>query len=141
MNSKITWEWGDVPINATYTYQRNHPDVDLIKWVHDQEKIKKTSPPEPSEQEMIEKILTGIDDEGFFRDILDWLKKMAPKKVPRFLEELYIPINSGLTCSYDGLCEIVYKLGFKASETLEHRMILGANNKWVQEYFKDFYPP
>lgn len=93
---------------------------------------------EPTEQEMIEKILTGIDDEGFFRDILDWLKKMAPKKVPRFLEELYIPINSGLTYSYESLCEIVYKFGFRASEVVERRMILGTNNKWVQDYFKDF---
>jgi hypothetical protein len=108
------------------------------KWI--EAESKKTL---PTEQEMIKKILTGVEDVGFFKDILDWLKKMAPKRVPRFLEELYIPLqgdNPGLFCSYESLCEIVYKFGFKASETIEKRMILGSNNKWVQEYFRDFHP-
>lgn len=40
--------------------------------------------------------------------------------------------------SYERLCETVHSMGFRASDVLERRMILGPSNKWVRKYFEDF---
>ena len=90
-----------------------------------------------SVEEFIAKILENNEDPGFFRDILDWLKNMAPKKIYPFVKELYSSSKLGF-CSYEKMCELIYRLEFKANELIETRMILGPNNKWVRKYFEDF---
>lgn len=93
--------------------------------------------PPPLEEEMIEKIISNTGDRGFFQDILDWLRKVAPKKVSFFIRDLYLS-RSGDLYSYEKMCELVYKLGFRANDVIEKRMILSPSNEWVKSYFKDF---
>lgn len=129
MNNKITWEYKNY---NTKTFSTN----DFSKWVKNYEFDKSL----PSEQELIELITSNVEDVGFFKDILDWLRKTAPRKIMFFLRELYLCRSAtkvGLH-SYEKMCELIYKMGFRTSETVENRMILGPKNKWVQEYFKDF---
>lgn len=90
----------------------------------------------PTEKSMIEDILQHSDDRGFFEDIVDWLKKDAPKKLSSVLHSLHYREKHRVT--YEFMCEVVYKIGFRTSERLEQRMMLGPTNKWIQEYFKDF---
>ena len=96
-----------------------------------------TPTPPPLEEEMIEKIISNNEDCGFFQDVLNWLRKVAPKKVAFFIRELYLSRSSDLY-SYKKMCELVYKLGFRTTDIIEKRMILGPSNEWVKEYFKDF---
>lgn len=94
-------------------------------------------PSAPSEDDMIKDILGRTEEYGFFKDILEWLKKDAPKKLRVILRELVSPIHTGHV-TYERLCEVMYHIGFKTSELIERRMILGPSNKWVVEYFNDF---
>lgn len=126
MNNKITWEYKNY---NTKTFSTN----DFSKWVKNYEFNKSL----PSEEELIECVAPNIEDVGFFKDILDWLRKTAPRKIMFFLRELYLHKPSKMH-SYEKMCELIYKMGFRTSEIVENRMILGPKNKWVQEYFKDF---
>jgi hypothetical protein len=91
----------------------------------------------PTNDEMAKSVLSRVEDRGFFDDCLDWLKSHAPRKIRVFLKGL-CPSDSPARVTYDDLCRAVYNLGFRTSEILERRMILGPANRWVQDYFKDF---
>lgn len=113
---------------------------DFGKWVYDAN-TNMPKPAMPTEKEMMEDIMPRVADEGFFMDMVAWLKKDAPKRLGSVLAELYRPPHAytqAAAIAYDRLCETLYQVGFRASETLERRMILGPSNKWVVEYFKDF---
>lgn len=94
-------------------------------------------PKPPTDEEMIKDIVSRVEDEGFFRDMVSWLRDDAPRKLRKTLQELQAPMHVG-PVAYDRLCEAIYQLGFRASGVLERRMILGPNNKWVEKYFEDF---
>lgn len=124
-------------IKNKYTYEtKTYNNYYFGKWMKNIE----LELPQPKilEEEMIKEILSKVEDKGFFNDILNWLRQMAPKKIDYFLNQMYFPIKSGLCFSYESMCKIVYQLGFRANEIIERRMILGDNNEWVQKYFKDF---
>lgn len=91
----------------------------------------------PTLESMIKKIQSHVEDQGFFNDMVEWLRTNAPKKLRNALRELAPPMHTG-PVAYDRLCEVLYEIGFRASDLLERRMILGPTNRWVQEYFKDF---
>jgi hypothetical protein len=93
--------------------------------------------PSPTEESMIEDIMNRTEDRGFFKDVVDWLDKEAPRRLQSVLKELYSHVGS---VTYDLLCEVLYRIGFRTSELIERRMILGPSNNWVAEYFKDFPP-
>lgn len=84
-------------------------------------------------------LLPHMEDKGMFTDIVDWLRKDAPKKLRSVLNGLdkhrVLP-----PVPYEYLCRVVYELEFRANEVVEGRMILGPNNEWVQKYFADFPP-
>jgi hypothetical protein len=94
---------------------------------------------EQTEESMMEDILSRTEDQGFFRDLVEWLRRYAPKKLKRTLKELVAPMHTGAV-AYERLCEVVYHIGFRTNELLERRMILGPSNRWVVEYFNDFPP-
>lgn len=94
-------------------------------------------PPPATNESMIDDIMNRTEDKGFFRDMVEWLEKEAPKRLPLMLRELCPPMHTG-SVFYDRLCEVLYQIGFRTSEMLERRMILGPANKWVADYFKDF---
>lgn len=107
-------------------------------WIYkpqDGEQIPWPSP--PTDDEMIEDIVSRVEDEGFFRDMVSWLRSEAPRKLRKTVQELHAPLHIG-PVDYERLCEMVYKLEFRASEVLERRMMLGTNNKWVRKYLEDF---
>lgn len=91
----------------------------------------------PTNEEMKANILSRTDEVGFMDDILEWLAQMAPRKIRTFLKSL-CPSNVHGIITYDDLCEAVYKLGFRTSETIERRMVIGSANEWAQLYFEDF---
>lgn len=100
----------------------------------------------PTTDSIIEEIRQhpGLEDRGFFDDVVSWLREDAPKKLRGFLHDLY-PHTTGLSkasadLSYKTLCGAVYKAEFRASERLEQRMMLGSSNEWVRKYFADFPP-
>lgn len=93
--------------------------------------------PSATNELMIEDILNRTEDKGFFNEMVEWLKKEAPKRLPFMLRELCLPMHPG-SVSYDRLCEVLYQIGFRTSELIERRMILGPSNKWVAQYFIDF---
>jgi hypothetical protein len=84
---------------------------------------------------MIKNLLPHMEDKGMFTDIVDWLRKDAPKKLRGVLNGLYAHLPP---VPYEHLCRIVYELGFRANEVVEGRMILGPNDEWVKKYFEDF---
>lgn len=98
--------------------------------------VKEAGPP-PTDEEMIKDILSRAEDGGFFKDMVEWLRRDAPRKLRKALNELRPPMHKG-PVAYDRLCEVLYQVGFRASEILERRMILGPSNDWVQRYFEDF---
>lgn len=91
-----------------------------------------------TDEQMVKSILDHeyFEEKGFFQDIVAWLRRNAPKKLWEALLWIYPLRHAKLT--YKHLCELVYRMGFKASEIIERRMILGETNEWVREYFKDF---
>lgn len=110
------------------------------KWLPDTTTIEsqiKPSEPAPTLESMIKDIQTRVKDKGFFDDMVEWLRKNAPRKLYNALHELSPPMHMG-PVFYERLCEVLYHVGFRASERLERRLILGPVNRWVQEYFKDF---
>ena len=88
----------------------------------------------PTKESMMDDIMNRTEDQGFFKDVVDWLSKEAPRILQNTLEQLCYagPVT------YNRLCEFLYDIGFRTSELIERRMILGPSNKWVVEYFKDF---
>ena len=120
--------------NINKTWENIKPDNNYGKWVFEGNEFADPVP-KVTEQSMMEDILLRTEDEGFFRDILDWLQNMAPKKIRRLLNRLS---GEPGKISYESMCESVYQFGFRASEILERRMILGPANKWVRMYFEDF---
>lgn len=96
-------------------------------------------PSPPSEEEMIKDILSRVEDEGFFNDMVAWLRSDAPRKLRPTLRELCAPMHTG-PVAYDRLCEVLCQIGFRASEMLEKRMALGPTNVWVRKYFEEFPP-
>lgn len=127
--NKSTWEWDNTSTSKDFgkwtLITSNHPPVEL--------------PPPPTDEEMIGRILPHMEDKGMFTDIVDWLRKDAPKKLRSALNGLdkhrVLP-----PVPYEHLCRVVYELGFRANEVVEGRMILGLNNEWVKKYFEDFPP-
>lgn len=91
--------------------------------------------PSATKESMIENILSKTEEKGFFGDIVEWLKRDAPKKVTATLNDLHY---SSEPVTYERLCEAVYDVGFRATERIEQRMMLGPANEWVQGYFRDF---
>lgn len=89
----------------------------------------------PTNDEMKKSVLSRTNEESFVQDILDWLVEMAPRKIRSFLKRL---CSHETKITHVDLCESIYAMGFRASEVLERRMILGEANEWVQLYFKDF---
>lgn len=96
--------------------------------------VKKAVPP-ATEEEMIKDILSRTDERGFFEDMVDWLRRDAPRRLQKALKELHAG-----SVAYDRLCEVLYHTWFRTTERLERRMMLGPANEWVQKYFKDFPP-
>jgi hypothetical protein len=97
-------------------------------------------PKRPGDDVLIREIREhpSLEDSGFFDDIVEWLRRDAPKKLGRLLDILR-PWPAGFTVlSHETLCEALYSLGFRASERLERRMILGTANEWTRKYFEDF---
>lgn len=96
------------------------------------------------DEQIIDEIVhhPNLEDRGFFEDMVSWLRKYAPKHLRGTLEHLFpwtnVSSKSSADLSYERLCWAVYRTGFKASEILERRMILGPTNMWVKMYFKDF---
>ncbi len=82
-------------------------------------------------------VRSRFDDDGFIDDILSWLRGNAPRKVYAFLKSLCFPRLSG-DIEYVDVCEAVYRMGFRASDVVERRLILGESNAWVRIYFEDF---
>lgn len=117
----------------------NNTNKNWGKWVYEDkdsnERVPWPSP--PTDEEMIEDVLSRVEDKGFFTDMMAWLRSDAPRKLRTTVQELHAPLHIG-PVAYDRLCEVVYQLGFRASEVLERRMILGPTNKWVKKYFGDF---
>lgn len=110
------------------------------KWIHSSTNT--YVPPPPTDEQMIKAIHDNqnLEDKDFFREMVDWLRKYAPRKLRVALQELWSAASASVDLSYERLCEVVYKMAFRASEALEHRMVLGPNNQWVQKYFGDFPP-
>lgn len=126
MNNKVTWEY--------YT-------KDYGKWVMDPQGTPSNPYPEPvyaSDEAMIEDILKRTEDKEFFKEVVAWLRQDAPKKLRAALIEIHGIRQKPI--KYEWLCELVYNLNFRASERIEHRMILGQTNEWTRKYFKDFPP-
>jgi hypothetical protein len=119
------------------TWENLQKDKDYSKWTFEGKKNSSPFGDLPTNEEMTEAILDRVDDEGFFRDCLEWLRKIAPRKIRMFLKRLS-PSPNHRRVTYDDLCDAVHQMGFRASEILERRMILGPTNKSVQEYFDDF---
>lgn len=126
----------------------NNQDPNWGKWVYHSKGSKESGawPSPPTDDHMIKEILECRDlgERGFFEDLVAWLRKDAPRKLRGMLKNLF-PWTTGLggslsDLSYERLCETVYSMGFRASDVLERRMILGPSNKWVRKYFEDFPP-
>lgn len=132
MNEKIDWnnEWeywvqkhkeiGDWTVNTSYP---SSPKIDKS--------------PFPTEDVMLLDVFSRTEETGFVEDIMSWLRSCAPRKIVTFLKGLCSPHYTG-PVSYESLCEAVYQLGFRASELIERRMVLGSGNKWVKLYFEEF---
>lgn len=118
------------------------------KWIH--QPTNTPIPPATTDEQMIEAISEHqyLEEKDFFLDMVEWLRKDAPKKLRTMLQELWpwpgwgntITQRATVNLDYERLCEVVYKMGFRASERLERRMMLGQNNEWVKKYFADFPP-
>jgi len=135
MNGKNSNWWFYNKNDNTCNWENLHKDKNYGGWTYSGNKNKKPFESLPTNDEMKASILSRTDEEGLFSDIIEWLEKMAPRKVRVFLKSL---CHSAVRLTYDDFCEAIYKMGFRASEMLEKRMILGPTNKWVQDYFKDF---
>ena len=99
----------------------------------------------PSNEEMIKILLPHMEDKGMFEDIVEWLRKDAPKKLRGVLNGLRTERGRAVLSGtdrrqvlYEYLCRVVYELDFRVNEVVEGRMILGTNNQWVKKYFEDF---
>lgn len=128
------YTWTINNIDPKYTWETNWSKTNSINGIPS---ITVTSTDDQTDESMIEEILGRTDDQGFFKDLVSWLSVDAPKKVRRTLKEFASPMHTGII-TYERLCEVVYRIGFRASELIERRMILGPSNQWVAEYFKDF---
>jgi hypothetical protein len=107
------------------------------KWVYNAMGDKEPVMPALTDDRMIESILNhDIEERGFFQEMVAWLRRCALKK----LKVALLSIITKRDRTYEHLCEVVYKMGFRASDILERRMILGETNEWVRKYFKDFPP-
>jgi hypothetical protein len=125
------------PPKITWEYQTQ----DYGKWVRDSQAVVNKSYPEPvyvTDEAMIDEVLERTEDKDFLREIVAWLKHDAPKKLRPALSEIHGIRQKPI--KYEWLCELVYNLNFRASERIEHRMILGQTNEWTRKYFKDFPP-
>lgn len=135
-------DWQNTPIKKTWDnksdaipdwFKKTTVSSNLGTWVYDATNSKN---PTLTDEQIIESILgyEGFKEKGFLQDIVAWLRRDAPKKLREALLQMY-PLRN---LTYKHLCEVVYKMGFRASEIIERRMILGETNEWVREYFKDF---
>lgn len=126
---------------STWTYNDYEKDKNWGKWTYTAKGSDKAQPwpKPPTDEEMIADILSRTEDEGFFSDMVAWLRMDAPKKLRWTLQELNPPMHTG-PVAYERLCEVLYQVGFRASEMLERRMALGPTNAWVRKYFEDFPP-
>jgi hypothetical protein len=107
---------------------------DYASWVKTNSSSYET-PAVMTHEEMISDICDRLDESGFFNDCLNWLSRMAPRKISGFLRSLCVGNNR---VTYLVLCKAVYNMGFKASDMVERRMIIGETNDWVRMYFEDF---
>lgn len=118
-------------------------NINFGKWTYHSKDYDKAIPvaPAPTDKEIIDEILQhpSLEDKGFFEDVVDWLRKDAPRKLRAFLNGFKTSLLVSAPC-YETLCEAVFRMGFRASERLEQRMMLGQNNEWVKKYFADFPP-
>lgn len=119
------------------TWENLHKEKNYGGWMYSgkNKKINQPFGSLPTDKEMKASILSRTDEEGLFSDSIEWLEKMAPRRVRSFLKSL---CHSDARLTYEDFCEAIYKMGFRASKMLEKRMALGPTNKWVQDYFKDF---
>lgn len=138
MKNTYTFNPDNINIKNSFTWENTSTSKDFGKWTfvsHNNPPVE--VPPPPSNEEMTGRILPHMEDKGMFTDIVDWLRKDAPKKLRSVLngldEHRVLP-----PVPYEYLCRVVYELGFRASDILESRMILGPNNEWVKKYFADF---
>lgn len=131
-----------------HDYKNLNKDIKFGKWTFQPKDSNKSIPvpSPPTDEKMIEMIVGHqyLEEKDFFLDMVEWLRKDAPKKLRTMLQELW-PGNTGkqramADLDYERLCEVVYKMGFRASEILERRMMLGQNNEWTRKYFSDFPP-
>ena len=109
------------------------------KWIRETQVVGQW--PQPvfvSEGAMIEDILSRTEEKGFFKDIVAWLERDAPRMMRESLRELYVSRPEPV--SYERLCEFVYNVGLRASGAIERRMLLEGANKWAEKYFGDFPP-
>ena len=124
------------------TWINTTKSVSYNKWTY--EKTGEPVSPSPTDEQIVEEILQhpDLEDKGFFEEMVAWTRRDAPKKLRGMLSNLY-PWRTRLSkanadLSYVMLCKVVYMMGFRASETIEKRMILGPSNEWVRRYFEDF---
>lgn len=124
----------------SWTYE-NNKYKNLSTWTYTAKGSDKVQqwPKPPTDEEMIADVLSRTEDKGFFEDMVAWLRMDAPRKIRKNLQELHPPMHTG-PVAYDRLCEVLYQVGFRASEVLERRMALGPSNRWVRQYFEDFPP-
>lgn len=123
---KITWEFHTENYGKWVRETQATPSEGVIEAVY------------YTDERMIEDILERTEDKEFFREVVAWLKHDSPKKLRPALQELHGVRQSPI--KYEWMCELIYNLNFRASEKLEHMMILGQTNEWVKKYFGDFPP-
>lgn len=125
-NSNWTWEGKDY---ASWIKTSS-------SWIKNSNKYEEYDVPAiMTDKDMMSDISDRLDEPGFFDDCLDWLVEMAPRKISGFLRSLCVGNNR---VNHATLCKAVYDMGFRASEVVERRMILGETNEWVRMYFEDF---
>lgn len=126
---------------VSWTYNNTNDYFSKNIWTYTAKGANETVPwPKPrTESEMVRDVLSRAEDGDFFGDMVTWLEKDAPRKLKSALRDLSAPMHTG-EVSYERLCEVLYKIGFRASEVLVRRMTLGPSNEWVRKYFQDFPP-
>ena len=126
---KKYWEiMYDTTNGKSWTYNKNGYCIDE-SWTYS-----KDDGVDLSEASLLEHVLSVCEEGGFLGDVLDHLRRVAPRKVHGFLKRLRFSGDLG----YEFLCSCVYGLEIRMSEVVERRMVMGSMNKWVRSYFEDF---
>lgn len=118
----------------TKTYYEEMYDTHGKSWTYSKDGYWCDDGVDLSEASLLEHVLSVCEEGGFLVDVLDHLRRVAPRKVHGFLKRLRFSGDLG----YEFLCSCVYGLEIRMSEVVEKRMVMGSMNKWVRSYFEDF---